>query len=201
MIVLIKMADYELILGAYIRFAFAFSSTFVTSPSYIAIFSFAIKTINKAFWISDQMISMGALGWNNSERFITICNIQIIQAFKVFSFFQSSSFQPFILFSDIFWVMIMLVLLKNNIISPGSNRSFTESIATTTPPVEIPIFYWSGIWKSVAILILNCIARTPFRAKYPWKRLKGMKMLLEWICNRLKYLLKRQFFSLFRTLV
>ena len=58
MIVLIKMADYELILGAYIRFAFAFSSTFVTSPSYIAIFSFAIKTINKAFRISDQMISM-----------------------------------------------------------------------------------------------------------------------------------------------
>ena len=43
------MADYELILGTYIRFAFAFSSTFVTSPSYIAIFSFAIKTINKAF--------------------------------------------------------------------------------------------------------------------------------------------------------
>ena len=190
---LIKMADYELILGTYIRFAFAFSSTFVTSPSYIAIFSFAIKTINKAFWISDQMISMGALGWNNSERFITICNIQI-QAFKVF-------FQPFISFSDIFWVMIMLVLLKNNIISPGSNRSFTESIATTTPPVEIPIFYWSGIWKSVAILILNCIARTPFWVKYPWKRLKGMKMFLEWICNRLRYLLKRQFFSLFRTLV
>lgn len=48
-IVLIKMADYDLILGSYIRFAFAFSSTFVTSPSYIAIFSFAIKTINKAF--------------------------------------------------------------------------------------------------------------------------------------------------------
>ena len=183
---LIKMADYELILGTYIRFAFAFSSTFVTSPSYIAIFSFAIKTINKAFWISDQMISMGALGWNNSERFITICNIQI-QPFKVFSKFF---FQPFILFSEIFWVMIMLVLLKNNIISPGSDRSFTESIATATPPVEIPIFYWSGIWKSVAILILNCIARTPFWVKYPWKRLKGMKMLLEWICNRWKYLLK-----------
>ena len=49
MIVLIKMADYELILGTYIRFAFAFSSTFVTSPSYISIFSFAIETINKAF--------------------------------------------------------------------------------------------------------------------------------------------------------
>ena len=94
----------------------------------------------------------------------------------------------------------MLVLLKNNIISPSSDRSFTESIATATPPVEIPIFYWSAIWKSVAILILNCIAWTPFWVKYPWKRLKGMKMLLEWICNRLKYLLKRQFFSLFRTL-
>ena len=97
--------------------------------------------------------------------------------------------------------MIMLVFLKHNIISPGSNRSFTESITTAAPPVEIPIFYWSGIWKSVAILILNCIARTPFWVKYPWKRLKRMKMLLEWICNRLKYLLNRQFFNLFRILV
>ena len=92
--------------------------------------------------------------------------------------------------------MIMLVLLKNNKISPGSDRSFTGFTATATPPVEIAIFYWSGIGKSVAILILNWIAKTPIRVKYPWKRLKGMKMLLERICNRLKYLLKRQFFSL-----
>jgi len=110
-------------------------------------------------------------------------------------------FQPFILFSAIFWVMIMLVLLKNNKISPGSDRSFTGFTATATPPVEITIFYWSGIWKSVAILILNWISKTPIRVKYPWKWLKGMKMLFERICNRLKYLLERQFFSLFTTLV
>ena len=113
-IVLIKMADYDLILGSYIRFAFAFSSTFVTSPSYIAIFSFAIKTINKAFWISDQMISIGALGWNNSERFITICNIQIQGFYSFFSailfyFLKSSGLWLCWFFWNTIWSPLVLI--------------------------------------------------------------------------------------------
>ena len=68
MVVFIKMANDKFPLGSNIRFAFQLrTSTFVTSPSFVSVFSWTMEWINESFFISNKVYTGSSL--NTCERF------------------------------------------------------------------------------------------------------------------------------------
>ena len=85
MVVLVKMANYEFVLGSNVRFAFQIrTSTFVTSPSFVSIFSWAMEWINVTLFVFDKVYTRASL--NTCERFKdNFCNkIKIFFLFQLF---------------------------------------------------------------------------------------------------------------------
>ena len=85
MVVLVKMANYEFVLGSNVRFAFQIrTSTFVTSPSFVSIFSWAMEWINVTLFVFDKVYTRASL--NTCERFKdNFCNkIKFFFLFQLF---------------------------------------------------------------------------------------------------------------------
>jgi hypothetical protein len=85
MVVLVKMANYKFVLGSNVRFAFQIrTSTFVTSPSFVSVFSWAMDWINVTLFVFDKVYTRARL--NTCERFKdNFCNkIKIFFLFQLF---------------------------------------------------------------------------------------------------------------------